>query len=258
MLSSKRPVYRGNLRVRGSFLLITDVEIPFHHAGFINHVFALAKAYSIKQCVWGGDMFHFESFSPWPGADPDADIEIDEIDEYLPAFLEPFERLYYFLGNHDSRIVRVTQKRIRAFQAMRMVISPDLAKIFDRKVKTTSNWWMTADYNWQLEHAPKNRNVPVATAKALAEKERKNIVQAHTHKWGMLHDVSGRLVAIESGCCVDIAKLRYANEMHSPSTAMVNGAVIMLDTGSMYAPLLLSPLVTDWEFELWRAKKMSR
>jgi len=252
---STRPRYNKPLTVRGSFLFLSDIEIPFHNAQFINNVFAVAKAYNIRQCVIGGDWFHFEAFSPWPGADQDAEQEIDEIDEHLPEFLQPFDKLYYFLGNHDARVVKVMERKLRADQALRMVIAPKLAQEFERKVETTSNWWMLASHNWELSHAPKNRNMPATTAKALAEARRKNVIQAHTHKWGMLQDVSGRLVAIESGCCVDIEKLRYANEMHSPSTAMVNGAVLMLDTGTLYKPLLLSPLVTDFDYEIRKAKR---
>ncbi len=254
LTSEKRKAYIEPLSVKGSFIWLSDIEIPFHDADFINQCIAVAKAYDVKQAIWGGDFVHLEAFSPFPGADRDAEKEITEIDEHLPQFLEPFEKVFWILGNHDDRAKRAINLNISNEKALRMIIGDSYPE-FKRKVKFSEYYWMDAAYNWRLEHAANNRVMPAATAKALAERFHKNIIMGHTHKFGLLQDVSGTLLAIESGCCVDIKKLAYPNLRHSVHTAMVNGAVLMLDTGRQYSPLLLNKF-TDWGFEKYRAGKL--
>ncbi len=255
VLTSQRPSYAQPLTVKGSFLFLSDFEIPFQNAAFINNVFAVTQAYGVKQCVWAGDAMHFEAFSPFPGGDQDAEQELTEIDEYLPGFLEPFERITYFMGNHDDRPMRAMQRKISAEKALRMIVAPETTAVFHQKVTMSEYYWCLASYGWRLTHAKNNGMMPAATAKRLAEKYQAHIVHAHTHKLGMVHDVSGNWLAIESGCGVDTTKLAYANLRDNTHTAMVNGAVLMLDTGRQYSPLLLNKF-TDWQYEAWRAGKL--
>ncbi len=105
VLESTRPIYNEFLHIDGSYLWISDFEIPYHDATFINKLFTLAKQMGVQQCVWGGDALHLEAFSPFtPDIDPDE--EISQIDEYLAGFLEPFEKIYWFVGNHDERFAK--------------------------------------------------------------------------------------------------------------------------------------------------------
>ena len=251
VLESVRPRFDQPLTVRGSFLFLSDFEIPFHHAQFINECFTVAKAYHVTQCVWGGDAMHFEAFSPFTGADTDAEQEITEIDEYLPGFLEPFAKIIWFMGNHDDRAARALNRKITNEKALRMAISPDTMLEFRRKVVTSEYYWCLADYNWQLEHQKNNSTLPARVAQQLAAKFQRNIITGHTHKVGATK-ING-LWAIDAGCGVDPLRLAYPNLRHSTHTAMENGAVLMLARGGQYVPVHLVP--ERMEFELWRAKK---
>lgn len=257
ILPSSRPSFTKNLRVKGSFLFLSDFEIPYHNYAFINQAIAVAVKYGIRQCVWGGDAVHFESLSPFPGGTNDVSGEISEIEEYLPGFLEPFSKIIWFMGNHDDRAQRALMRKVSNEHALRMILSKETSAEFNKKVTLSEYYWCLADYNWRLTHAKNNAKIPGITAKALAEKYHANVIHAHTHKWGIMQDVAAKYVCIESGCGVDISKLAYVNLRDNTHTKMVNGCVLMLDTGTRYTPLTLNPLVTDWEFELWRAKKQS-
>lgn len=256
--ASARPKYDLPLTVKGSLLWLSDIEIPFHYHQFLNNSIDLALAYGIKQCVLGGDILHLEAFSPFPGADTNAGEEITEIEEYLPMLIEPFEKLYWLMGNHDDRALRVMERKIKVEQVMRLFVSPKTHQKFHQRVTISDYYWMYAGYEWQLEHAKNNRMMPASTAKALAEKFHKNIVMGHTHVWGQVQDVSGQFTAIESGCCVDTERLAYPNLRHSTRTKMQNGSVLLIDTGRMYTPMLLSPTRTDFEWEKWRAKNYQK
>ncbi len=254
VLSSQRQKYTKPLTVKGSFLFLSDVEIPFHDARFLNDCIALARAYGIRQAVWGGDMLHLEAFSPFPGADADAEQEISEIDEYLPGLIEPFNKIYWMMGNHDQRVVRVIDRKIAIEQALRMFVGPDCQEQFRERVTLSPYFWCLAAHNWQLEHANNNSTIPTRAAQCLVAKYHKNVIQAHTHKAGAVL-VNG-LWAIESGCGVDVERLAYPNLRHSTHTAMQNGAVLMTEWGRAYVPTLLTP--DRMGYELWRAKKTKR
>lgn len=254
VLESQRKVTPPPLHVSGSFAWLSDIEIPFHNAKFINEVFTVAKLYGIRQCVWGGDAVHLEAFSPFPGADTDAESEIAEIDEYLPGFLEPFEKIFWIMGNHDDRAQRMLTRKISNEKALRMLVAPETVELFRRKVTVSENYWMTADDNWQLEHAKNNSMVPGGVARALSLRFHKNIIHGHTHKSALMR-VNG-YYAIESGCGVDIDRLQYPNLRHSTHPDMQNGAVLMLWHNGKYNPLLVTP--ENIQFNLWLARRCSR
>lgn len=251
VLESARPRYTKPLTVRGSFLFLSDFEIPFHNAKFINGCFTLAKLYDVNQCVWGGDAVHFEAFSPFPGGDQDAEKELTQIDEYLGGFLEPFEKITWIMGNHDDRAQRMLNRKITNEKALRMILSDDNREAFKQKVTLSEYYWCHAGRTWMLEHGKNNAMNPTAVAQAFVKKFHKNVIQAHTHKAGAVR-VNERW-AIESGCGVDIKRLAYPNLRHSTHTEMQNGAVLMLDHNGDYAPVLITPDTMD--FLLWQASR---
>lgn len=251
VLESVRPTYNAPLLVKGSFLFLSDFEIPYHNAGFINECFTIARAYNVVQCVWAGDAMHFEAFSPFPGNDSDADQELSEIDEYLPGFLEPFRRVFYFMGNHDDRPQRALDRKISNQKALRIALSDDTHEMFRRKVTMSEYYWCLADFDWQLEHQKNNSMIPGRVAQQLSAKFHKHIITGHTHKVGATKQ--NGLWAIDAGCGVDVKRLAYPNLRHSTHTEMENGAVLMLARGGQYVPLHLIPERMD--FELWRAKR---
>lgn len=251
VLDSMRPRFDNPLLVKGSFLFLSDFEIPFHNAKFINECFAVAHAYGIRQCVWGGDAMHFEAFSPFVGADSDADAEITEIDEHLPQFLEPFDKIIWLMGNHDDRPQRAFDRKIKAEQALRIAVSPENQLEFKRKVTMSPHYWCYAAHRWQLEHQKNYSNIPARVAQQLTAKYHCHVITAHTHHQG--GGVYNGFYAIDSGCGVDVKKLAYTNLRHSIATDMQNGAVIMLEWGGQYVPIPLEPSRMD--FELCRARK---
>lgn len=254
ILESKRQRFTKPLSVKGSFLFLSDVEIPFHHAAFLNGAITLAKEYGVNQLVLGGDFCHFESFSPFPGADQDAETELSEIDEYLPGFLEPFRSVIWFMGNHDDRPQRALDRKISNEKALRLVLSEDNLDLFRERVTLSEYYWMRAANGWQLEHGKNNSVTPTGVAQAFVKKYHRHIIQAHTHKAGMVR-VNGKW-AIESGCGVDVKRLAYPNLRHSTHTEMQNGAVLMMDHGGEYNPILITPELM--EFLLWQARRFSK
>ena len=251
VIESARPRYTSPLNITGSFLFMSDIEIPFHNATFINQVFEVAKRYSVGQLVIGGDFLHFESFSPFLGGSNDVDEEVSEIEKYLPAFLSPFKHIAWFMGNHDDRPKRAVQRKVSAVNSLRIILSKELAGTFNKKVVMSEYYWCTAGSDWQLEHQKDVNAIPTKAAQALSAKYHKNIITAHTHKAGIVK--YNGFWAIDSGCAVDADRLAYTSLRHSSGSAMQNGAVLMIWRKNQYVPIHLTP--DRMEFELWRARK---
>ncbi len=243
VLESSRVPFHSPLQIGGSFAWISDFEIPYHDAKFINKVFTLAKFLGVRQCVWAGDAFHLEAFSPFPGADTDADKEISEIDEFLPGFLEPFDNIFYFCGNHDQRIWKALSQfgmKISMEHAARMLIAPETVELFREKVQFSSyRWAETKGEAWLLEHAKNASVIPGRVAQGLVSKFHRNVAQAHTHLYSKSR--FNGYWAIETGCCADPERLAYQTMTHNTRTGMQRGAMLMLWNGETYTPLDLCP-----------------
>lgn len=57
------PRYNDPLVMEGDALVIPDLEMPFHHAEFVNRCLELAQTWNITQCIVAGDVLHFDSVS---------------------------------------------------------------------------------------------------------------------------------------------------------------------------------------------------
>ena len=244
VLESNRPKFNEYLKIHGSFVWLSDFEIPYHNAKFINQVFTISHALGIRQCVWGGDAFHLEAFSPFGGADHDADQEISEIDEYLPGFLEPFDKIWFFVGNHDQRLIHrlndigvmITNKT-----ATRMLIAPETALEFKEKVTLSEYRYAKAGKNWLLEHPKNASTIPGRTAQQLSAKFHCHTLVGHTHNAGKT--MFNGFYAIETGHCLDSERLAYNSTIHSTRPQMAQGAVLMWwdSTKQDYNPIDLTP-----------------
>lgn len=246
VLDSTRPRFNQFLHIDGTFLWISDFEIPYHDAQFLNKVFTIAKARKIRKVVWGGDALHLEAFSPFTSASGEPDKELREIDEYLPGFLEPFDEIYWFVGNHDERLARrLWDLGIRiSVRATLNMLHPDTIEQFRDKVKISEYRFMKAGTDWLLEH-PKNVSaIPGRVAQNLTSKFHKNAIVGHTHQ--VFCAPFNDLWAIETGCCVDREKLAYNSMIHGTRPQMEQGAVLMFqDEWGQYTPIPLYPKNID-------------
>lgn len=241
VLESTRPKHDQFLTITGSFLWISDFEIPYHDADFINKLFTLTSKLNIKKAVWGGDALHMDSFSPFqPELSPDE--EVSQVDQYLPGFLEPFDEIYWFVGNHDQRLqarLRDLGLNVSACNTLRMMLSPDIVDEFNTKVRLSEYRYMKAGTDWLLEHPKNTSTIPGRVAQQLSSKFHCHTLVGHTHLQSK--SMFNGFWTIETGCCVDIERLRYGQMMHNTRAQMTQGAVLMLEQSSQYIPIDLSP-----------------
>lgn len=279
LMESPYPRYDEPLEMEGDALVLPDVEIPFHHAEFINQCLKLAEAWKIKQCIVAGDLLHFDSLSGWEpnwknvnegGVTADAEFALVEFAKTLGSRQQ--EALFGIIGQIGQkdeqdgmstelkvarRVVKELEKQFdkidmalgnhegRLLRALQCVLSPTeittLLQVGDkwRIAPFYFSYLTSGGVRWCIEHP---KSAASTTAAVLAAKYSCSVLMAHSHHFSVTTDVSGEHYAAEIGCCVDESRLSYAAQRHTRAPAHSLGAAIIRNG----YPWVLNKF-TDWE-----------
>lgn len=279
---SPYPSYTEPLVMEGDALIMTDLEVPFHHAEFVNRCLELASKWKITNLILGGDLLHFDSLSGWDKnwvdlkhnglSDNDESKLWDFANSLSSSKQEQFAELIVSLGKreeHDgaSTELKVAKKAIRAFEqqferidlvlgnhegrllrALGTALSPkELTSLL--QIKDDDPRWRTAPYYYSVLISGKEkfqiehpRNTGKFSATRLVNKYHCHVIMGHSHQLNYTFDTSGKYYAIETGHCVDENRLPYAAQRHNVAPAHVLGACIVRGG----TPWLLHPKV-DWK-----------
>ena len=276
---SPYPRYDEPLIMEGDALILPDIELPFHHAEFLNRCLKLAEAWNIKQVILAGDVLHFDSLSGWEpnwtapntgGLTAEAEVKLSQFARTLPAKKQgEFFGIIGDLGQRNeqdgaSTELAIARRELRRlaeqFDKVDMILGNHCGRLL-RSLQTAldpgellrlleaGDKWRIAPYyfeyldtiqgRYQIEH-PKNS--AKFSASKLASKYLCHILQAHGHQLNFTFDPSGKYYAIEMGCCVDEMRLCYVAQRHNTSPTHILGAVIV----KKGYPYLLHQY-TNWE-----------
>lgn len=250
--ASPRPRFDNPPRINGSVLVLPDVELPFHNAPFLNNVIMLARAQGVRQLILDGDFMHNASFAYFAGSEKEADQELSEVEELVYPFFANFDAVYWLSGNHDTRIQKMLDRLISMERIARMIVPPEHAAEFYRKVKIFDHFWCKVGSEWQIHHPNvKGAQIPARTATWIAEKNDCNVGQGHVHLFGTAQTRNGKWMGIDIGVGVDVRRLAYQNLRHSTHPNGVAGALILRERDGKYYPQHVSQRFTDFEYELW-------
>ena len=264
---SPYPIYDDPLVMEGDALVLPDVEMPFQSADFLNKCLDLAQAWNIRQCIIAGDLLHFDSIAAWEpnwisenhanglseddekrllqfanslpekhrvnlidlvvnigdkteSGEPNLSQELRVVRKGVKVLSELFDLIHFVIGNHDGRLIRALGSAMFPSEILRLVEAGDK--------------WMVKPYyfsklisngeEFQIEHP---RSAAKSSAYKLASKYQCHILMAHSHRWGIDLDPSGKYYAIHMGCVVDENRLPYAAQRHSTADAHRLGACIV-------------------------------
>lgn len=245
---SRRPRFNRPPRIEHkSVLAIGDCQIPFHDHAWINQCKKLAFAHGIKTSLWAGDIVDFNSLSIFIAKNQDVEEELIECEEHLGELAAGFTDIIYLPGNHELRLQRLMREWLSMDRICKLLNLPKQVHGFDYS-------FCEVGTNWLIEH-PKNYSVIAGRiAATLAEKYRKNIAIFHDHQCGEMKTRDSRFVGMSVGMCADLDRLDYASTIHSTNPKMMQGALLLRWDGHQYFPHHLTE-ETDWDFEMWFAKK---
>lgn len=277
--TSPYPRYDEPLVMEGDAIVFPDIEMPFHHARFINQCLNLSKAWNIRQCIIAGDLLHYDSLSGWePNWKNTTNGEVSATaEEKLVEFAKTLgskqqAKLFGLIGEMGQKdeqdgmsteleIARVEIKKLekqfdkidfvignhegRLLRALQTTLNPEELKI---QLEVGDKWRVAPFYfsylisggvKWCIEHP---KSAAASTAAILAAKYKCSVLMAHSHHFSITTDVSGEHYAAEIGCCVDEARLPYASQRHTRAPAHSLGAAIIRNG----YPWILTEF-TDWD-----------
>lgn len=250
--------------LEGDALILPDVEVPFHHAEFLNRVIDLADAWGIRQVVCAGDLMHMDSISGWEPNWSVGTSKLTEKDEErllalantLPASKRA-ELLEVILqtgsdGKDFSDEMSQARQVLNALDAcfdkfvwimgnhegrlLRAINSPVNPSELLNLMRLDSGKWEIAPYYYglltsggEVFRITHPKSASDNTARMLAVQYHQHILMGHSHKMMFDWDPSGKYAAVQMGHLVDEGRLAYAAQRDARRNAHKLGAVIVRD-----------------------------
>lgn len=270
------PKWDKPLIMEGDAVVMGDLEIPFHHAQFVNQVLEVAESWGITQCILAGDQLHLEALSAWQPhwIEPSVDmaelmesmyiaIQDEESGEALRIWEEIEQGMVSGAPNFSRElliardVLGVLGERFdlihfvlgnhegRLIRTLSTVLSPtDLLALLklDEKWKISPYYYGILESNGETYRVTHPKSAAQIAVRKLASKFLMHILMGHSHALTMRRDISDSFWACEIGCCVDEERLAYVGQRDNTARAHSLGAAIVRD-GHLW---LLHPWV-DWE-----------
>lgn len=251
--------------VEGDALVLPDVEIPFHHADFLNKVIDLADAWGIRQVVCAGDLLHMDSISGWePNWAPEHnrtvlteedETRLMELAMSLPKGKQ--QAIIDIIGNSDGvdgkdfsaemgharRTLKALDECFDKFvwvlgnhegRVLRAINSPVNPSELLNLMKLDSGKWEIAPFYYGLLKSGERtfrvthpKSAANGAARGLASQFFQDILMGHSHKMFFDFDTSGKYYSIQMGHCVDEARLSYVGQRDAKRDSHKLGAVIV-------------------------------
>ena len=245
-LTSERPDYNQAPVLKGSVLILFDMQIPYQDGDFVFRMLELAKAWGIKQAISGGDFFNEGAFSFFMYK-PEERIwhaEAEKAKEIATVMVSCIRKWVMMLGNHDASLLKLLAHQLNHQDLMRLADMP-------RSLYATDYYWCVVKdkkgNEWRITHP---RNVSVIHGRVpvrLANVYKQNIVAGHGHLAAFSPDESGTFCCIDAGVCCDPVKLDYPQERDNLRPQMNRGAVILKEVDGIIHPYHIIPEWADWE-----------
>jgi predicted phosphodiesterase len=198
--SSDLPIFMGELDIEGDATIISDVHIPLTDYKFLRTVIPLSERLRVKQLIIAGDLFDMHSQSSFPSDYPVTPI-ISEIKigrAAIKEFFTYFDRVYYFIGNHELRLMRTFQGGL-PFSMFMEIITPEVesgkmvVSPYDRA------FLYSGDQTWGIFHQKNTSVNSLSVGEKLAHKYQCNTIVTHQHNTALGYDRYGNYVVVDIG-----------------------------------------------------------
>ena len=250
-------------------VIMPDIQAPYHHHEFMNHVLDLCDALKVKTAIWAGDVIENSSlthFDPnWAqeglvnGGVPDAlaDELIDMSEAMGKKVIEGVRELLLKHGRrvennpagvseewaHARKVLQVMEGLFDKIEwqignhegrILRQMQSPffpeDLRRLFvSDKVHISPYYYCILKSGGVDWRITHPKPSSKGDAKWIASRYLTNVIMAHNHQLVMQKDRSGKFWAIETGMMVDESRLPYVAQRDTKGDMHSLGATLILD-----------------------------
>jgi len=179
----------------------------------------IAEIFGVRKKIIVGDLFDFNFAKHWYSDEPGSlDKEIEYVSPLIKA-LDYFDEISMVEGNHEKRVGRMTDGKIKAQHLFRL-FGPD---VWDRKFKYSEYDKIKIEDKWLLIHPKSYSQISPSVAKRAAEKFHCHIINTHGHLVGSSWDRSGKFLTVDLGGMFQVDKVEYINKQTTTHPMWKNG-----------------------------------
>ncbi len=204
-------------------IIASDWHIPFVNENLFDQLITNAQYMNIRDIIINGDFWDCYAISRFQRRlRIDFQDEKKAINAYLDVLCEEFERVFFCLGNHEERWMRL------------LGYADDINGLFDsvgnehKNFSCTNNDYIILNDKWYVCHPQQYATQELTLARKLASVYNMNIIAGHQHHMARGHDVSGKYTIIDSGGLFDINKLDYVQKT-TTHPKQISGFIIIKD-----------------------------
>lgn len=214
-----------------NYMLYCDFHAPYHSELWINRSLVVSEKLGIRVAIIAGDLFDMNFAKHWPvdehlaeEASTDIDTEAYQVNPVIKA-LDYYDHNYLFRGNHENRVLRMTEGKIQA----RHLFNLFGGAIWEKKFTYSVYDKLRIGEKWLLLHPKSYRQNSASVAIRMAEKFHRHVINAHGHFIAMRYDVSGDYMGIDLGGMFDKRKVEYINKSTTTHPTWNNGFGVIKD-----------------------------
>jgi hypothetical protein len=239
------PIFGTPIKRDRDALIIGCLHAPGHDAAFVNKVCDLADAWHIGLLVLAGDFVSLDMFSKWLHFhELTPEKEKENAQNVLRDLSERFEEIVYIIGNHEERVSRETGGNITPHE----YVQAHLVDAMKLTNVTVSPFRWCRILGWHIEHTKRSGGGnPGLVPSNIATQYEMPVAVAHSHRWGLVQDRTGKRLVAEIGHASDVRRLGYGYRVTFSAAQSTQGALILKKVGDQVYPYLLHPTRTDFE-----------
>lgn len=241
-------------RLDGDFVIVGDVHVSTTNWNFAQRPLQVAMQYLSKprRLIIAGDMINADAFSKYDSAVPLPSFatELKAARHFIDKYLEVFDEIYLFLGNHDRRVQYRTNSAIAPEDLLRLISHDTRVKI--------SHWGHcvvnSPKGEWRILHGSEYSINQLTVADQLAQKYGQHIIGHHQHHCAIGLDRYKKYTIVDNGGLFDQDSMAYVQLDDNKKPRMANGFSLLMDG----YPYLFSDRFTNWEYWLGNREQLRR
>jgi len=214
--------------LHGDCVVIGDVQLPTTDYEFIQRPLQIAELYleRPRTCIIAGDLINADAFSNYDEDLPtNFALEIQSAKRFIEDYLTVFDRVVWFMGNHERRVPRKSKGAITPALLKMMLSSDNRLEV--------SAWGhcvvKTEQGDYRITHARNYSINQLTVADSLAQKYGQHIINHHEHHLAKGWDRYGRYVVVNNGGLFNQEDMTYVVLDDSKNANMKVGFTLIKD-----------------------------
>lgn len=231
-------IYNDYLRLSGDWVVSSDYHVPYTDLELVRLMIATAKRFKVRNLLVAGDFLDQTAFSTF-FVQEDSDFKEEllgarEIFELLTGW---FTNIKFLLGNHDIRLLKVLQFKLKA---------ADFFKMINDKLQLSQYPYCKINNKWHITHPKNYSKIATRVAYWLNHREQCHVGVAHGHAMGVTYSPSGKEILFDTGGMFSQERVEYKNLVDTTHGNWISGFSIIYKEHLYQFP----KLHTDWNFWL--------